>query len=133
MTHAMTVRVYYEDTDLAGIVYYANYLKFVERGRTEALREAGVDQGRLKAERGLVFVVASLSIAYRRPARFDDLLTVETRVTRLGAASVDMAQRVARGGETCVDGSVRCALMDPEGRPARLPDDLRAALVALLD
>ena len=133
MTHGLTVRVYYEDTDLAGIVYYANYLKFIERGRTEALREAGVDQSRLKAERGLVFVVASLSLAYRRPARFDDLLTVETRVARLGAATVDMAQRVARGGETCVEGSVRCALMDAAGRPARLSYDLRAALGALLD
>ena len=128
MAHRFPLRVYYEDTDLAGIVYYANYLKFIERGRTEALREAGVDQNRLKDERGIVFVVVRVTADWRRPAVFDDLLTVETRLARLGGASVDMAQRVLRGGETLFEAEVRMACMGRDGRAARLPADLRAAL-----
>jgi acyl-CoA thioester hydrolase len=122
------VRVYYEDTDLAGVVYYANYLKFIERGRTEALRAAGVDQNRLKDEQGLVFVVVRVTADWRRPAVFDDLLSVETRLMRLGGASVDMAQRVLRGVETLFEAEVRMACMGRDGRAARLPADLRAAL-----
>lgn len=126
--HRLTLRVYYEDTDLAGVVYYANYLKFIERGRTEALRGLGVDQTRLKAEQGLVFVVTRLEIAYRRPAAFDDLLTVETRLARLGGASATMDQRVARGETTLAEARVTLALVDGSGRAARLPPALRAAL-----
>lgn len=126
--HRLTLRVYYEDTDLAGVVYYANYLKFIERGRTEALRGLGVDQTRLKAEQGLVFVVTRLEIAYRRPAAFDDLLTVETRLARLGGASATMDQRVARGETTLAEARVTLALVDASGRAARLPPALRAAL-----
>jgi acyl-CoA thioester hydrolase len=122
------VRVYYEDTDLAGVVYYANYLKFIERGRTEALRGAGVDQNRLKDELGLVFVVVRVTADWRRPAVFDDLLSVETRLARLGGASVDMAQRVLRGVETLFEAEVRMACMGRDGRAARLPADMRAAL-----
>lgn len=126
--HRHEVRVYYEDTDLAGVVYYANYLKFIERGRTEALRAMGVDQNRLKEERGLVFVVVRVTADWRRPAVFDDLLTVETRLLRLGGASVDMAQRVLRGAETLFEAEVRMACMGRDGRAERLPADLRAAL-----
>jgi acyl-CoA thioester hydrolase len=126
--HLHPVRVYYEDTDLAGVVYYANYLKFIERGRTEALRGAGVDQNRLKDELGLVFVVVRVTADWRRPAVFDDLLSVETRLARLGGASVDMAQRVLRGVETLFEAEVRMACMGRDGRAARLPADLRAAL-----
>lgn len=126
--HRLTLRVYYEDTDLAGVVYYANYLKFIERGRTEALRGLGVDQTRLKTEQGLVFVVTRLEIAYRRPAAFDDLLTVETRLARLGGASATMDQRVARGETTLAEARVTLALVDASGRAARLPPALRAAL-----
>jgi acyl-CoA thioester hydrolase len=126
--HLHPVRVYYEDTDLAGVVYYANYLKFIERGRTEALRGAGVDQNRLKDELGLVFVVVRVTADWRRPAVFDDLLSVETRLARLGGASVDMAQRVLRGVETLFEAEVRMACMGRDGRAARLPADMRAAL-----
>jgi acyl-CoA thioester hydrolase len=125
--HRLTVRVYYEDTDLAGIVYHANYLKFMERGRTEALRDAGVDQTRLKAE-GLVFVVTRMAIDFRRPARFDDVLAVETETTRLGAATVEMRQRVLRGTETMAEAEVRVACMAETGRAVRLPASVRAAL-----
>lgn len=125
--HRLALRVYYEDTDLAGIVYHANYLKFMERGRTEALRAAGVDQTRLKAE-GLVFVVTRMAIDFRRPARFDDLLSVETETTRLGAATVEMRQRVLRDGDAMAEAEVRVACMDGAGRAARLPPAVRAAL-----
>jgi YbgC/YbaW family acyl-CoA thioester hydrolase len=76
--HRLTLRVYYEDTDLAGIVYYANYLRFIERARTEWVRELGIDQGRLKAEAGIVFAVRRVEVDYIAPARFDDVLEVET-------------------------------------------------------
>jgi acyl-CoA thioester hydrolase len=126
--HRLTLRVYYEDTDLAGVVYYANYLKFLERGRTEALRGLGVDQGRLRDEAGVVFVVTRVAIDYRRPARFDDLLTVETALAETRGASVAMAQRVLRGGETLAEAAVRLACMTLAGRPARLPEAVRRAL-----
>ena len=125
MTHAIDVRVYYEDTDLAGIVYYANYLKFMERGRTELLRAAGVSQERLKRETGLVFAVVHVAVTYRSPAKLDDLLQVETRVTALGGASITMAQRVLRDGVPLVEGSVRLACVGPDGRACRVPGWLR--------
>jgi acyl-CoA thioester hydrolase len=126
--HRLTVRVYYEDTDLAGVVYYANYLRFLERGRTEALRAAGVDQNRLRDEAGVVFVVTRVEIDYRRPARFDDLLTVETALAEARGATVAMAQRVARGEEMLAAATVRLACMSLAGRPARLPEAVRRAL-----
>ncbi len=94
--HRLLVRVYYEDTDFGGVVYHANYLKFIERGRTEALRALGVDQGALKAA-GLVFVVRRMVADWLAPGRFDDLLEVLTEVTEVGGASVRMAQEVRRG------------------------------------
>lgn len=128
MDHRLSIRVYYEDTDLAGVVYYANYLKFMERGRTEALRTAGVDQVALKAAMGLVFVVHRLAIDYIAPARFDDLVEVVTRITRLRGASVEMAQEVRRGDACLARASVAAACMDVGGRPARLPGDVRQKL-----
>ncbi len=127
--HRLSLRVYYEDTDLAGIVYHANYLKFMERGRTEALRAAGVDQTRLKAERGLVFVVVSMDIAFRRAARFDDVLEVTTETVAIRGATIEMDQAVSKDGAPCVSARVRTAIMDAgTGRAARLPADIRAAL-----
>jgi acyl-CoA thioester hydrolase len=126
--HRFPVRVYYEDTDLAGVVYYANYLKFLERGRTEALRALGVDQTRLRDEAGVVFVVTRVEIDYRRPARFDDLLTVETALAEARGASVAMAQRVLRGEAVLAEATVRLACMSRTGRPARLPEAVRRAL-----
>ena len=126
--HRLGVRVYYEDTDLAGIVYHANYLRFLERGRTELLRELGVDQARLKAEAGLVFVVARMEIDFRAPARFDDLLTVTTATREVRRASALMEQAVLRGGDRLVGALVRVAVMEARGRPRRLPPGLSAAL-----
>lgn len=126
--HRWPVRVYYEDTDLAGIVYYANYLRFLERGRTEALRSLGIDQGRLKAETGVVFVVTRVALDYRQPAVFDDSLEVLTWVETRGAARVAMRQAVLRDGAVLCDGTVTVACMAPTGRPVRWPDAVRAAL-----
>lgn len=127
MIHRHTIRVYYEDVDLAGIVYYANYLRFYERARSEALRELGVDQTALRTE-GLVFAVSRFEADYLVPARFDDLLTVETETTRLGAASLWMAQSILRDGAVLNRARLRVAFMDLEGRPRRMPPGLRAAL-----
>lgn len=127
MIHRHTIRVYYEDVDLAGIVYYANYLRFYERARSEALRDLGVDQTALRTE-GLVFAVSRFEADYLVPARFDDLLTVETETTRLGAASLWMAQRILRDGAVLNRARLRVAFMDLEGRPRRMPPELRAAL-----
>ncbi|OYU19289.1 MAG: tol-pal system-associated acyl-CoA thioesterase [Rhodobacteraceae bacterium PARR1] len=124
----LTMRVYYEDTDLAGIVYYANYLKFIERGRTEFVRARGVDQGRLKAEEGIVFAVRRVEADYLSPARFDDLLMVETVVAELKGASIVMDQSVTRAGVVLFRAKVTLVCLNDAGRAQRMPDAVRAAL-----
>jgi acyl-CoA thioester hydrolase len=126
--HHFAVRVYYEDTDLAGVVYYANYFRFMERGRTELLRAAGVEQSKLKAESGHVFVVRRVESDFLGSAVFDDLLTVETGITRLAGASVTMSQRILRGRELLNDAVVLIACLGPDGRPARIPPAVKGAL-----
>ena len=128
MTHRFETRVYYEDTDLAGIVYYANYLKFIERARTEWVREIGVDQGALKAAEGIVFAVRRVEADYLSPARFDDLLTVETNLIRATAARIELAQDVLRGEERVFAAKVTLVALTEAGRPARLPADVRRRL-----
>lgn len=128
MSHRLKVRVYYEDTDLAGIVYYANYLRFIERARSEWLREAGVDQAALKAEAGTVFAVRRIEADYLAPARFDDLLTVETRLASHSPARVVMAQRVLREDTLLFEAQVTVVAVGPSGRPVRLPQGLIHAL-----
>jgi acyl-CoA thioester hydrolase len=131
--HRHTLRVYFEDTDLAGIVYYANYLKFIERGRSEFLRRLGIDQVALRRETGVVFAVRRVEIDYIAPAVFDDLLTVTTAVRELRGARVVMAQDVLRSDTLLVRAMVTVAALHPDGRPARLPSDLRAALDRAVD
>lgn len=126
--HALTLRVYYEDTDLAGIVYYANYLKFIERGRTEFVRARGIDQAALKAEQGIVFAVRRVEADYLSPARFDDLLRVETVVTELKGASILMDQTILRDGMTLFRAKVTLVCLTSAGRAQRMPDAVRAAL-----
>lgn len=124
----LTLRVYYEDTDLAGIVYYANYLKFIERGRTEFVRARGIDQAALKAEQGIVFAVRRVEADYLSPARFDDLLTVQTGVTDLKGASIVMDQVISRDGMTLFQAKVTLVCLNDVGRAQRMPDAVRAAL-----
>ena len=128
--HALSVRVYYEDTDLAGIVYYANYLKFIERGRSEWLRDRSIDQVALKVASGHVFAVRRVEADYLRPARFDDLLTVETALSHMTAARIVVEQAVRRGDDLLFTARVTLACLDAGGRPARLPRTLAAALAA---
>ncbi len=119
--HRLPVRVYFEDTDLSGVVYHANYLRYMERGRSDMLRLAGVDQ-RAAVEAGEgAFAVASLHIRYRAPARLDDALIVATRVTAVRAASVEVSHRVTRDDVTLAEAEGVAALVSPGGRPRRLP------------
>ncbi|MBE0553200.1 MAG: tol-pal system-associated acyl-CoA thioesterase [Rhodobacteraceae bacterium] len=128
MTHRHTLRVYYEDTDLAGIVYYANYLKFIERARSEWVRGLGVDQGRLREEAGIVFAVRRVEADYLRPAKFDDILDVETTLVTLGGARIVLRQEVRRGDEVLFAAVVTLVCLTAGGQPARLPAEIRAAL-----
>jgi acyl-CoA thioester hydrolase len=115
-------RVYWEDTDGGGIVYYANYLRFLERARTEWLRTFGVSQQTLAKDPGVVFTVVSLSIQYRRPAKLDDELTITCEPNFDGAASVRFAQRIYRGDTLLVEADVLVACVDAQTlRPKRLP------------
>lgn len=125
MSHRFDVHVYYEDTDLAGIVYYANYLKFIERARTEYVREMGVDQLALKEDEGLVFAVRRIEADYLQPARFDDDLVVQTDVERASGARLVMRQVVTRDGEALFEALVTIVAVGANGQPARLPDILR--------
>ncbi|MGH7186284.1 MAG: tol-pal system-associated acyl-CoA thioesterase, partial [Pseudomonadota bacterium] len=121
----------YEDTDAAGLVYYANYLKFAERARTEMLRDRGADHAELLASSGFGFVVRRSTIEYLKPARLDDLLRVETRVVTCGGATLELAQDVMRAREMLVRMAIELALINKAGRPARLPAALRAALAEI--
>lgn len=130
MTHSHPVRVYYEDTDLAGIVYYANYLKFIERGRSELVRALGVDQVALKAGSGLVFAVRKVDADYLKPARFDDELRITTDLLALGGTRIDLRQEVWRGPDRLFTAAVTLVCLHESGAPARIPADVRAALQA---
>jgi acyl-CoA thioester hydrolase len=131
MPHEFSLRVYYEDTDAGGIVYYANYLKFVERARTEALIGLGLSQIDLRRDRGILFVVKSASIDYRAPARLEDQLLVVTHVMQIGASRIDMAQDVTRTGQLLAACRITLVCVGPEGRAHRMPDDVRATLATL--
>jgi len=124
----MTLRVYYEDTDLAGIVYYANYMRFIERGRTEWVRSLGIDQSALKRDTGLVFAVRRVEADYLSPARFDDLLTVTTLPVRVGGAKIVVDQGVWRGDDALFSARVTLAVLTPEGRAGRLTAEYRQRL-----
>ena len=128
MKHELTLRVYYEETDMAGIVYYANYLKFIERGRTDFVRALGVDQTEMKVDRGLVFAVKSLTAEYVSPAKFDDILRVETTISSLSAARMVMGQQVFRGDQLLFEADVTVICMTLNGKPTRLPADIRPKL-----
>ncbi len=128
MSHSFDIRVYYEDTDLAGIVYYANYLKFIERARTEWVRSLGIDQTRVRAEDGVVFAVRRVEANYMLPARFDDVLTVVTTREDLTGARMVLRQEVMRGGELLFSAFVTLVALTEAGRPARLPADVRRRL-----
>jgi len=129
--HSMELRVYYEDTDAAGIVYYANYLKFAERGRTEMMRELGFAHSEIAKEIGTLFTVRRCSIDYRSPARLDDALTVHTRVVEIGGATLLLDQQIRRDEAILVQIDMLVACVGREGRARSVPAGLRAALITL--
>ncbi|MCC7272418.1 MAG: tol-pal system-associated acyl-CoA thioesterase [Alphaproteobacteria bacterium] len=131
-THVFPIRVYYEDTDAAGIVYYANYLKFAERGRTELMRLLGAEHRALMEDQGVLWAVRRCVVDYLSPARLDDRLEVVTSVTDVGAARLDALQVVRRGAADLARLVLRLACIDRAGRPRRLPAAVRASLLALL-
>jgi acyl-CoA thioester hydrolase len=126
------LRVCYEDTDAAGIVYYANYLKFAERGRTEMMRGTGFGDRQSREESGIGFVVRRCHVDYRAAARLDDALTVATKIAAIGAATLSLRQEIRRDDALLVVLDVVVACIGPSGRPRRLPASLRARLAANL-
>ena len=128
MTHTHPIRVYYEDTDLAGIVYYANYLKFIERARSEWVRALGLDQRAMKARGEGVFAVRRLVAEYRAPARFDDLLTATTTLHSHTRARLVLDQRVLREGHPLFEAEVMLVCLAESGRPRPLPRALLDAV-----
>lgn len=122
---AWPVRVYYEDTDAAGMVYYANYLRFMERARSEWLRALGFNQSTMVATHGLAFVARSAQVDYFKPARLDDALIIASRMAEVKRAQVVFDQQILRGTELLARGRIRIACMDPAtGRPAAMSADL---------
>lgn len=126
--HRFPVRIYYEDTDAAGIVYYANYLKFAERARTEWMRLMGAAHGALAEQTGAVWAVRRCVVDYLRPARLDDMVEVRTRLNAVGGASAEIEQAVFRDGEALARLEIRLAFVTLDGRPCRLPAALRARM-----
>ena len=128
--HAWPVRVYYEDTDAGGVVFYANYLKFMERGRTEWLRTFGIHQQALAHSTGIAFVVSQLNMRYFLPARLDDSLIIQTLITQVGRASLHFAQRVLRQQQTLAEGQIRVGCVDLKSmKPTALPASLHRKIV----
>ena len=126
-TSSYLLGIYYEDTDLAGLVYYANYLKFIERARSEMLKESNVNQIDL-FKRGYFFVVTSLKADYLKPAYFEDSLEVITEVVKINGASIILKQTVLRSEQELFEASIRLALLDQSGKAVRLPANIRQLL-----
>lgn len=128
MTHRLNIRVYYEDTDMAGIVYHANFLKFIERARSDWVRGLGVDQRAMKEEQGQVFVVRRIECDYLAPAHYDDELLVETTTEQVTGVRLTMRQVVTRGGEPLFSALVTVVVVNDAGQPVRLPANIRRQL-----
>ncbi len=126
--HRLDVRVYYEDTDAGGVVYHARYLAFAERARTELLRDWGVPHAEMARDEGLIFVVRRVEMDYLRPARLDEVVTIESQPTEMGAATISLRQAFRVGGQAVAAMDVQLACVRAaDGRPARIPPRWRAA------
>lgn len=131
-THVFNVRIYYEDTDAGGVVYYANYLRYAERARTDFLAVLGIAQTRLLAERGVLFVVRECNVRYLQSAHLDDGIEVRTRVDRVAGAAIELSHDFVRDDGTHLNAmTVRVATVR-DGRPVRLPEDIRASFENLI-
>jgi acyl-CoA thioester hydrolase len=125
--HRLLQRVYYEDTDFSGVVYHARYLHFMERGRTDYLRLLGIAQRAMSEAERLAFVVRRMEIDFKKPARMDDVLTIDTTTVEARGARLTLAQTINRGGTVLVEATVDVAVIDGQGRPRRLPVDVAKA------
>ena len=125
----MEVRIYYEDTDCGGVVYYSNYLKYFERARTELLRSSGIDVGEL-AEEGVLFVVAHAEIDYKYPARYDDIINIEATISSVQKASFEVCYRISKSGESrlLTTGRTKMVAVDSSRKPVRLKDNIKTTL-----
>ncbi|MBX7459135.1 YbgC/FadM family acyl-CoA thioesterase [Qipengyuania sp. 1NDH17] len=132
-THLYAVRAYYEDTDLSGIVYHANYLRWFERARSDLLRRLDIDQRAAIEEGGGAYAVSEINLKYLRPAKLDDDITIHTRCTELKAASCRMHQKAFRGEELLAEAHLRVGFVSPNGRPIRQPEEWRAAFARFVD
>jgi len=127
------VRVYYEDTDAGGVVYHSNYLNFMERARTEWLRALGFEQPELKAEQGVIIVVHSLSVEFKAPACFNDLLDIQCRLTKIGRGSIEMEQRIMRGHALLIKAEIKLAFVNAVTfKPLGIPAGIKAAMLPKL-
>jgi len=122
--HKFPVRIYYEDTDHGGVVYYANYLKFMERARTEFLRDIGLELDELEVTFGILFAVTEVHVHYRNPARFNDTITVESILFEAHGARLAFRQNIHRKNKVLVEGEIRLACMDRTGQPRRIPKNV---------
>lgn len=128
-THILPVRIYYEDTDMSGIVYHANYLRYCERGRSDFLRMAGVRHlVMMEGEQKLVWTLRRITLDYQRPARIDDLLQVRTRYTEMAGARLVGEQEIYKGAELLCTARIEAAVITMDGRPRRIPADIRAKM-----
>lgn len=127
MTHRFPIRVYYEDTDMGGIVYHANYLRYIERARSDWVRTLGISQNQMR-EDGVVFVVRKIEAEYIATAKFEDELEIETRTQSISAARLVMEQEVKRDGKVIFSAVVTAVCMGANGQPVRLPAKIRALL-----
>ena len=131
--HVLPLRVYYEDTDLSGVVYHANYLRYMERARTEFFRLAGVERmAELEAEEPTAWTLREVKVSYHRPARLDDALTVRTQLVSLSGARLRALQKIHAGETLLVDGQIEACIVTLKGRPRRLPGQLRDLLTPFL-
>ena len=128
MIHTFPIRVYYEDTDMAGIVYYANYLRYIERARSDWVRGLGIDQRQMKDRHGVAFAVRRVEADYLMPARFDDELVVKTATQAVTGARLVMKQDVRRGADLLFSAFVTIVCLSDSGQPARLPANIRLML-----
>lgn len=128
--HVFETEVFYEDTDMGGIVYHANYLKFIERGRSAYVRTLGLDQAAMKRDEGIAFVLRALDAQFQKPAYFEDRLSVRTRCDEVSGVRIRLSQSVWRGDTELFRAKVELVAMRDDGRPTRLPAWLSAALRA---
>lgn len=131
-THVLPLSVYYEDTDLSGFVYHANYLRFMERGRTECLRSAGAMLAALEAPEPTAWAILSADVQFRRPARLDDVVEVHTRLMDISGARMKVAQQIRRGGELLVEARIEACIITLSGKPRRIPQAVKDCLTPFL-